>query len=186
MFLFFKKMNLLSCFFVLLLFFSLSTYKLFLNTHWKDMLWAPNSGENKQFREEKNDCLLNYRIVNDKVRLVSDPIYSHELCKARDNLVLLRRNNFSWPYFFHLENRTFKNTPQALRIYPLVYTVKYSVNMSCCHPFIYDIHDKCLYVPDICFTVINFMHGADFVSIFFLPVEHPYRTITLHNCLFFL
>lgn len=94
-------------------------------------------------------------------------------------------DHFSWSYFFHLENRTFKNTPQALRIYPLAYTVKYSVNMSCCHPFIYDIHDKCLYVPDICFTVINFMHGADSVSIFFLSVEHPYRTITLHNCLFF-
>ena len=90
---------------------------------------------------------------------------------VQDNLILLKRNNFSWSYFFPLENRTFKKIPQDLRLYSLVYTVKYSVITSCCYSFLYDIHDKCLQVADICFTMINFMHHTDFVSIFFLSVQ---------------
>ena len=90
---------------------------------------------------------------------------------VQDNLILLKRNNFSWSYFFPLENRTFKKIPQDLRLYSLVYTVKYSVITSCRYSFLYDIHDKCLQVADICFTMINFMHRTDFVSIFFLSVQ---------------
>lgn len=55
----------------------------FLKTHWKDILWAANSGENKQFREGKIDCLLNYSIASDKVRLVSDLIV-HIHCATQE------------------------------------------------------------------------------------------------------
>lgn len=40
-------------------------------------------------------------------------------------------------------------------------------------------HDKHLYIPDICFSVINLMHVALFCQYLLLSVEHSYR-ITVH------